>query len=435
MNRINLKFVIIFFFSIEYSNLFAQDPQTIKHELRLDLEIRPRIEFKNNFGLTPADSINPELINIQRNRLGITYLRNKFKFHTSWQEIHLFGKQHKTSAIGSINAFELYIEPSLSKKIALRIGRQGITLDNGRMFSDAPWGQQSRAHEGLRLMYKNKSLNTDLITTFTREYGKKFDAAYSPVASHRYKLLFIHYLKFKLNENYTLTTINATDIFERTDQPRNYYNRYTSGGRIEYFNKKFYATINTFYQYGKNTAQKKIHAYYIQPEISQSIAQLKIRLGAEIQSGDNTAIQNTIDHNFVPLYGVAWKFMGNMNFFTRFPADVGNSGLINPYLFLIYKISNKVSLRADEHLFYSQFGLLDKQKNTVNRYLGFENDFVLNYKHSEKLDMHLGISYYVPTESMNLLKKIESPSQIPVWVYLMISYKPISLVFKNKNKA
>lgn len=432
MKKTAYIFLLVLIFGFLQLNLLAQAPEVPKQELKIDLEIRPRIEYRDNFKLIPTDSITPELINIQRNRLGITYLRNKFKFHTSWQEIHVFGKQRKTSAICSINAYELYIEPALSKNISLRVGRQGVTLDNGRIFSDAPWAQQSRAHEGVRFMYKNKNLNTDFFTTFTRNYGTRFEATYSPVASHRYKWLFIHYLKYKFNENYTLTTINAADVFERTNNtPPQYYSRFTNGGRIEYFNKNTYLTVNAYYQYGKNAAQKNIRAYYIQPEISQTMGKLKLRLGAEISSGDNTALQNTADHSFNLLYGVAWKFMGNMNFFTRFPADANGSGLVNPYIFAIYKINNKLSARADGHLFYTQYNLLDKQKNKAKRYLGFENDLLLNYKPTETFDFNFGFSYLLGTESMTLLKKIESASKIPLWTYLMVSYKIPTISFKK----
>ncbi len=40
-----------------------------------------------------------------------------------------------------------------------------------------------------------------------------------------------------------------------------------------------------------------------------------------------------------------------MNLFTRFPADVDEKGLINPYLFIIHQAGKNLPLRADAHLF------------------------------------------------------------------------------------
>jgi hypothetical protein len=405
-------------------SLYSQDTETWKEDIKIHLDIRPRAEFRNNFMLTAADSTMPEIFASQRNRIHLTYQRRKLKFLASAQEIHLWGKQGKLSTTGSINFYELYLEPSLTKNLSLRIGRQGISLDNGRLFSDAPWSQQGRAHEGVRLLYASSRLAADLITTFTRDYSTHFDAAYSPVAAHTYKLLLVQHAKYTWSKHYTFTLINAAEAFERLDKPSGYYIRVTNGGRVEYLTNKLYLTISGYYQYGENATRKKISAYYLQPETSYTINKIRLRLGAEISSGENTAFAHTKSRSFVPLYGVAWKFMGNMNFFTRFPSDVNNSGLINPYLFVVFTLTNKLYLRADGNLFYTQYPLVYPDKSTANRYLGFENDLSFNYKISPTVDMQGGFSYLLPTNSMVLLNKVEDAQKIPVWSYFMISFRP-----------
>ncbi|MBE9461391.1 alginate export family protein [Dyadobacter sp. UP-52] len=381
--------------------------------------------------LIPSDSIMPEFFVTQRNRLSVTYLGPGFKFHASPQELHVWGKSGTTSHLASINAFEFYIEPYINKRFSLRIGRQALSLDNGRLFSAAPWSQQSRAHEGIRLFYKNK-INTDLTLAFTRPYGKHFDAAYSPVASHQYKFLAVHHLKYKVNNFMDLTTINALDIFEKTNVSGQYYPRITNGGRLEYTRWGIYGTVNAYYQYGRNASSKHIRAYYIQPEVSTKIEKITLRLGAEILSGNKDNVQKNVTNSFVPLYGVTWKFMGNMNLFTRFPADVNDKGLINPYLFGIYQVSKKLSLRADFHLFYLQHPIRDSGKNLSGKYLGFENDISLNFKPINRLEIIYGLSYTMADQRMELLKKVTDSDKTPVWSYLMISYIP-NLFYRNKK--
>ena len=423
--------LIFIFICLKANPLFSQSSDTLKREFTVDFEIRPRAEFRDNFKWTPADSLMPELYTSQRNRLSITYKTNKFKFHASPQEIHVWGKSAEFSRIGSINAFEFYIEPTLTKYFSARIGRQALSLDNGRIFSAAPWSQQSRAHEGIRLSYNNK-ITTDLTIAFTRPYGKHFDAAYSPVASHQYKSLFVHHLKYKFKNQVTLTTINTFEVFEKSSKNGEHYQRVTNGGRLEYVQMGIYGTVNAYYQYGRNASSKTIRAYYIQPEISTNIEKTTIRLGAEILSGNKAGIPNDITHSFVPLYGVAWKFMGNMNFFTRFPADVNDKGLINPYLFLIYQLSKKMSLRADAHLFYSQYQLTDSNKNLAGKYLGFENDLSFNFKPVNKVEIIFGFSSAFVEKRMELLNKVSDSDKIPVWSYLMISFTPRLLQAKNR---
>lgn len=411
------------------SAVYAQSTDTLRQELTIDFELRPRAEYRDNFMWTPADTVMPELYTTQRNRLSINYRINWLRLHASPQEIHVWGESGRFSRVGNVNFFEAYAEPTISKNLSIRIGRQALSLDNGRIFSAAPWGQQSRAHEGIRFFYKKK-LETDLTIAFTRPYAKHFDPAYSPVAAHTYKYLFVHHLKYKFPNQVTLTTINAVDVFRRTTGDMEYYNRITNGGRLEYTKNWFYATVNAYYQYGQTASSKKVRAYYIQPEISATIGKTLFRLGAEILSGNKSTTPKEVFASFVPLYGVAWKFMGNMNLFTKFPADLNEKGLINPYLFIIHQAGKRVSLRGDGHLFYSQYPLLTEGKEIGGTYLGFESDLSLNYKPFKALEIIYGFSFTVADKRMELLNKVPDSAKIPVWSYLMVSFAPRILTRK-----
>lgn len=149
------------------------------------------------------------------------------------------------------------------------------------------------------------------------------------------------------------------------------------------------------------------------------------RMGAEVLSGERASLQENVTYSFVPLYGVAWKFMGNMNLFTRFPRDVNYQGLINPYLFILHRVSEKLLLRNDSHLFYTQHPLIDGNKNLAAKYLGFENDFSIRYTPLKKIEIVFGFSFLLPENSMELLDKVNESNKIPVWSYLMISYNPL----------
>jgi len=416
----------------EASNLLAQSPDTLQRELTVDFEARPRAEYRDNFTWTKVDSVMPKLYVTQRNRLSVTYRSNKLKIHASAQEIHVWGESRNVSRVGSVNFFEAYAEPSITKYFSVRIGRQALSLDNGRIFSAAPWSQQSRSHEGIRILYKKK-LETDLTLAFTRPYDKHFDAAYSPVASHNYKYLLVHHLKYKFGNQIILTTINAMDIFRTASQGKQYYQRITNGGRIEFTQGRIYGTVNAYYQYGQNSASEQIRAYYIQPEISTNTGKTLLRIGAEVLSGEKIA-SKLVSNSFVPLYGVAWKFMGNMNLFKRFPADVNDKGLINPYLFIIYQASKKLSLRSDSHLFYSQYPLLSEGKQINGKYLGFESDLSLNYKPVKGLEIIYGFSFTFANKRMELLNKVKDSGKMPVWSYLMVSYAPRLLHYQKKYK-
>ncbi|MEO8254097.1 MAG: hypothetical protein ABI554_06875, partial [Flavobacterium sp.] len=183
-------------------------------------------------------------------------------------------------------------------------------------------------------------------------------------------------------------------------------------------------------QYGQLQTGNKISAYYLQPEIQLRTNKLTTRLGAEFLSGDNADKTSEISKSFVPLYGVAWKFMGNMDYFTSFPLDVKKGGLINPYLFFTYDWNKKVALRSDFHLFYLENKVKDNLNNNINSYLGFENDLSVRYKLNDFISADLGFSYMAAEKSLETLKAGNS-NITPVWSYLMITFKPELFSFKK----
>ena len=128
------------------------------------------------------------------------------------------------------------------------------------------------------------------------------------------------------------------------------------------------------------------------------------------------------DNNFVPLYGVAHRFMGNMDFFTTFPADVNNAGLVNPYLFMLYQ-KNKTTLRCENHLFFSQNNFL-LNGTTIKKYLGFENDWRINYKANSFTEIESGFCWAAVTESAVIIKKSGDTKTFPYWFYMSIRFTP-----------
>lgn len=407
------------------SLLISQNSLTdsTNNNLSVNLEVRPRMEFKQNYRLSATETFGPTAYVSQRNRLNINNINRRYNLRVSLQEIHLFLQNGVGSKVGSVNFNELYIEPKFGRNLSVIIGRQNFQLDNGRMFSAAPWSQQHRSHEGLRFQYIRVGFRADFATFFTREYGQKFDVAYSPVASHKYRYLLVQHLK-GIQKHLTYTLINSAEIFD--EQYAN-AKRYTAGGRLEYNAKRGYATVSGFYQFGQNQQNQQVSAYYVQPEMGVSINKFSARLGAEILSGNPSNIQKGYSNSYEITYGVAWKFMGNMNFYAKFPTDVASKGLLNPYFFMFYKVTPKFQLRLDSHLFYSQYALASQ----ISKYLGFETDLSFNYKFHKNFDLNYGLSFYAPTSSTLLLKKVEDITSTPIWSYLMISFNPTLYQLKN----
>lgn len=424
-SRVNLLFLLLAVL-LRFSDVVAQTTaDSVGGGLTMDVEIRPRAELTDGYRRRPEGSTDANLLITQRNRLNVTFTHRRVRAVAALQAIHVWTDGGDGPGIGSINAFELYVEPMIAQGLSLRVGRQALSLDNGRLFSAAPWAQQGRAHEGARLLFVNRSLSTDLSVFATRPYGERFDAAYSPVAAHRYTLLAVHHLRWRLPHGFTLTAISFLDRQPCAPGPDTH--TMTLGGRAEYERGGLYATVSGHYQFGTTVSGQHLSAYYLQPEVRGTFGNTVVRLGAEVLSGGAATGPAEVSNSFGIDYGVAWKFMGNMNLFTRFPRDVAGRGLVNPYLFLIQRVGRKVVLRADGNLFFSQHPVTGDDRKTSGHLLGLENDLSINYRPSPLFDVHFGLSYLICDENMELLGRVDDAGRVPVWSYLMVSFNPVVL--------
>lgn len=412
-----ISHLLLFFVILQ---LNAQQKDSLQQHFLMDVEIRPRAEFTSNYILAPNDSINPYFYITQRSRISMQYTREKWLIKSDVQEIHLWDENNKTSKVGSINFYQLFFETKF-KSINFRLGRQSILLDNGRLFSDAPWAQQGRSHEGIRLMKYSNHISNDFFFLFTRNYNDEFETYYSPVASNRYKYLLMNNFHYNSGKYFSFNSMNIVDFLKSATSDI-MYTRATTGGRIEFKRKQWYYTLNSYLQFGKNPKGQKLFAYYFQPEIRLTLQKSIWRVGAEIISGSKSSLAINESGDFDVLYGVTWKFNGNMNVFTRFPTDVGGKGLVNPYLFVTIPINTKLSLRSDFHLFYSQYSLMNNLGQSVPKFLGFENDISLKYVPVRQLEINYAFSFYKSTDSMKYLPKIQDENKLALWSYLMISY-------------
>jgi len=351
-----------------------------------------------------------------------------FIFHTSIQDIRVWGEQDPRSTDGSLQIFEAYVEPTIAKNLSVRVGRQKIMYDNQRLFAQNNWRQNGGAHDAVRLIYKSKKLEGDLIAAFNQEKGAQnrfFEIDFSPEG--------FNFLKYNPTDKLTLTGINVADGFQDPVNTKTNHARFTSGGRIEYTKGYFYYTLAGYFQYGRTPIGQRLSAFYFQPEIKYTPTKhWTFRLGAEIFSGNNDEKSNATSKSFDPLYGVNHRFLGSMDFFTRFPNDLNNAGLIAPYLFNFYKVNEKLTLRSDYHLFYSSNNFIPTgETKTQNKFLGFENDLLIRFNPNKYTEIDLGYSYAFITKSMERIQNRISPNAYQDWAFVMVTFKPELFNWKN----
>ena len=421
----------------------VKKPSAPQSTLTFGLDMRTRFEVRHGYRALPIEDTTAAFLISQRTRFNVDFKSKNLDVFLSLQDARVWGQQDpregQTGTSTTVTPtttfatyfFEAYAEPHFTDKFSVRIGRQRVIYDNQRLFAENDWRLPGNSHDAIRLIYNNKiNFTTELLAAFNQSGENLFSTKYQPLVPN-YKSLVVSYLNWKITDKFALTTLNTADGYQSSD-PAKYttsYERYTVGGRLEYSSYHWYLTFSGYKQFGKDSVGKKLDAYYIQPEIKYTGGSLTVRLGMEYLSGADSSTHPAEDKNFVPLYGVAHRFMGNLDLFATFPSDVNGAGLLNPYLFFQYQ-KNKISLRIENHLFYSQSQFLFKG-SPIDKYLGFENDWRFNYKPSKITDLEIGFCWASVTNSMVYIKnsKVASAdvgrySKTPYFFYTSLRLTP-----------
>lgn len=407
---------------------YSINQQTIlpDKKLRIDAEFRPRTEFRNGYQQLRNDTSTNAFFTNQRLRLSANYTFNsRFVMQVSIQDLRVWGQQDPRSTSASLQLFEGWAEAYITNKFSIRVGRQRLIYDNQRLFAENDWRLSAAVHDALNFRFYTSKLSSELALAFNQSSERYFGTDYAPSGFSNYKFLAVSYIRYKINDLSSLTGINSTDGYQDKTDPEKINFRYTLGGRFEWEMDGFYSTVSAYYQGGKNNSGKNLSAWYVQPEIRfTSPKNFVARIGAEIFSGNNNGTTNLTDHSFVPLYGVAHRFNGSMDLITKFPTDVAGAGLVNPYLFLIQPLSAKFELRTDFHTFHLQQNYYTINDIKTDRYLGFENDFLITYKPNAVTKVDLGVSYMLPTETFEIVKNSGNSKYNLTWIYLSLTFRP-----------
>ena len=86
--------------------------------------------------------------------------------------------------------------------------------------------------------------------------------------------------------------------------------------------------------------------------------------------------------------------------------------------------NKKLTLRLENHLFYSQSNAAFKGKGDLDSYLGFENDWRINYKVMPMFEIESGFCWAAVTKSMTVVKKSGDTEAFPYWYYLSLKFTP-----------
>ncbi len=394
----------------------------------MDAESRPRSEFRQGFNQPLAEGTKPAFFTLQRSRLNFNYKGGVVTARLTLQDARVFGetdtKQPATATSGSLGIYEAWAELLLYSGTSLKIGRQGIQFEDGRLFSLSPWSNTGNAHDLAQLRYLAPGWDLQLGYAYNNQKAYNADSSYYSVSKMYKELAFLHLTK-TLAPGLDLSLLGVGEGFMKSKTDQDLYRRYTTGGTLQLKkdNLPLCFLLTGYYQFGNSTPTVDLDAFLLGIKTTCAFTD-KIGgiTGADYYSGSESTLGATKTSTFNKLpYGVNHAFNGYMEYWATLP----KGGLINYFGGVNLKMSKKLS----SEITYYGFRLAENMKsgtNAVSKNLGSELDVVLNYKFSAETAVQFAWCTYLMTDGAKMLKfkSTVGDTRFSQYAYLMLTIKP-----------
>lgn len=414
-----------FYFYTFFTLLFFQFYCSYAQDFELSGQIRPRAEYRHGYKSLFDDNYDPATAISQRTRLKFFYSSPKFKTMFSFQNINIWGEL-KTNTNYDVNGFsvyqawgELFVDPELS----LKLGRQEINYDDQRLFSISNWGQAGRRHDAILFKYEPENFQIHLGAAFNQDADKDTGTFYGQNNYKSLQFMRFHYDDKSLSVSfYILNNGFAHNVVENSISKQ--YIRYsqTVGPFVSFKKEDYSLNASAYYQFGKNSKNKDLSAYLLGALFNYKVTKnFGIGIGGELISGNNQDELVTEDHEFVLSFTSSHKFNGSMDYFYSSKGH-GGVGLLDIYMPITYKY-DKLQFVLNPHYFAANANIINKNKVIMDKFLGVELDFNVNYSLANDLSIELGYSQMFGTESLQLVKG-GNYKLTQNWAYVMFTFTP-----------
>ena len=392
-------------------------------ELDVNLQLRPRFEYRNGYKNLLSNGDDATSFVSQRSRLNLNFHQEKLKTKLTLQNVRTWGDVATTSPTdkNGISVFEAWAQYDLSPEWTTRIGRQVIAYDNQRIFGEIDWSQQGQSHDAALLTFHPKNHQLDLGFALNSN-AENLVAPKTPYTTNYKSMQYAWYHTQFSKINLSLLLLNTGYEFEKTVGDLEIDYKQTFGTYLSFKENKWDSNLGIYGQSGE-TADKKVNALYAGAFVGYSVSkQFKIGVGHEYLSGKDQDDSSTAIKSFSPIFGTNHAFNGFMDYF--YVGNHQNSvGLNDTYLKLNYT-SSKWQFGLIPHIFSAPNTVLDVNNNKMESYLGTEIDLTATYTIRKDIVAMAGYSQMFGSSSLERVKNVSNPADTNNWAWIMVSFSP-----------
>ncbi len=163
----------------------------MEEELKLQLQIRPRAEFRNGVFTPILNGQQPAAFVSQRNRLGLVYTKGeKLSAGLTMQMLNVWGNDPQVQqTANNISLFEAWAQIALSKTTQVKFGRQVFSYDDERILGALDWHNAGRKHDAALFIFEKGKVKTHVALAFNQNSERVTNSFYVDSLSQPYKNL------------------------------------------------------------------------------------------------------------------------------------------------------------------------------------------------------------------------------------------------------
>jgi Alginate export len=423
-----------------FSPVFAQD--TLGEELKINLQIRPRAEFRNGLFTPILKGQDPASFIGQRSRIGFNYSKdNKLKVGLTTQVVTTWGNDPQVQATANdVSLFEAWAQLYFSPEWNIKVGRQVLSYDDERILGALDWNNAARKHDAALLGFDNQKFKADLAFAFNQNNERVTGNFFNNSLSQPYKNMQFLWMKYKFTPAVALSALAMNLDFQNVvDSSVSHLQ--TLGGNLYIKKGKWNALATYYYQTGH--APGKIGptvttgAWMASAKVDYSInSALTAGVGSDYLSGRDMDATSPNIHWFNPLYGTHHKFYGFMDYF-YVSSPHNNTGIWDSYFNINLKASVNTGFQLALHHFEAAAKVVKYEGSKAPSALGNEVDLTFNHKIMNGVSILGGYSQMFTSNSMKYVKNIgadQTMKPVQNWVWLSLNITPEINIFKNKGR-
>ena len=389
---------------------------------------RARSEFRDGARTLLDDTQKPSFVTSQRTRLITDYQLDQFEFRVAVQNARIWGTDAERANVPNLNLAEGFVKYYFNEnreKFNVKVGRQHLVLDDGRVFGMRNWNDIAVSHDLALLEYNDDRWAIKTGGGYNNDGNKFSESAYE---IDYYKYLALLWVRKKINEQVAISVLTSVDGNENPVNFEEVYARATSGVYLKGGNATtdFGMEASFYYQYGKNPAglKQRAYMYTVTPTYTFS-DKLKGALGLSFFSGnDQTSANTATNQAFNKLFGDGHRYYGYMDYFLNIESDTRGCGMQNIFASVYWKTSPQDVLELSFHNFALGGTLVDPEtQQAAASQLGNEIDLQYTHKVNTFFSVRLNYSTMLANPSMELLKGGDH-ERYQQWATVMLIAKP-----------